>query len=541
MEVSQSTIIQNRYRLLRKLGRGSFGEVWAAHDDVADLEVAIKIYVALDDRGIEEFRTEFRTVSTLIHTNILRPEHYDVYDSRPYLVMPLCRGSVEERVGGMSEPELWHFIRDVSSGLAYLHGHEILHRDIKPDNILVNPDGDYVVSDFGISTRMRSTMRRSSMRQDKGMDTSGTIAYMAPELFTKSPSAVKATDIWALGATLYELMTGELLFFGQGGVVQLKGAELPELPEIYSKDLRDTVASCLNLDTWLRPTATELSEYAVSRLKGETVRMPWKDRKGGSDERIHAGSDPHRIESAVRPLSEDAGIRPEQPHPKSSKKKWVWLTLLLLLVVCGSLAGYKLDQNKSTDVTHHYVGDNNDDTGVQHGREWVDLGLSVLWATCNVGASSPSDYGNYYAWGETTTKSSYTKASSRTYEVSMGNISGNTRYDAATANWGGGWRMPTKVEFEELVDRCNWQWTSQGDRNGYRVIGPNGNSIFLPAAGLRYETLLIGEDEQCLYWSSTPYGSDAQYAYYLLSFSGGHDVSYVSRYKGRSVRPVLDK
>ena len=171
--LESETIIQNRYRLLRKLGRGSFGEVWAAHDDVADVEVAVKIYVALDDNGIEEFRTEFRTVSTLIHTNILRPEHYDVYGSRPFLVMPLCRGSVQEQVGGMSEPELWRFIRDVSSGLAYLHGHEILHRDIKPDNILINSDGDYVISDFGISTRMRSTMRRSSMRQNKDASEQG--------------------------------------------------------------------------------------------------------------------------------------------------------------------------------------------------------------------------------------------------------------------------------------------------------------------------------------------------------------------------------
>lgn len=278
MEISQSTIIQNRYRLLRKLGRGSFGEVWAAHDDVADVDVAVKVYVALDDNGIEEFREEFRNVSTLIHTNILRPEHYDVYGSRPFLVMPLCRGSVEGQAGGMSEPELWHFIRDVSSGLAYLHGHEILHRDIKPDNILINSDGDYVISDFGISTRMRSTMRRSSMRQNKDADISGTIAYMAPEMFTRSPSAVKATDIWALGATLYELKTGELLFFGQGGVVQLKGAELPELPDSYSQDLRDTVMSCLNMDTWSRPTASELSEYAASKLKGENSPQPWKDR-----------------------------------------------------------------------------------------------------------------------------------------------------------------------------------------------------------------------------------------------------------------------
>ena len=286
MEVLQSTIIQNRYRLLRKLGRGSFGEVWAAHDDVADVDVAVKVYVALDDKGIVEFREEFRNVSTLIHTNILRPEHYDVYGSCPFLVMPLCRGSVEGQAGGMSEPELWHFIRDVSSGLAYLHGHEILHRDIKPDNILINPDEDYVI-------------------QNKDADISGTIAYMAPEMFTRSPSAVKATDIWALGATLYELMTGELLFFGQGGVVQLKGAELPELPDSYSQDLRDTVTSCLGLDTWPRPTASELSEYAAAKLKGENPRKPWKDR-------LH---------------------HPSDPSPVPNKKRWINTVFFVLFTI----------------------------------------------------------------------------------------------------------------------------------------------------------------------------------------------------------------
>ena len=253
-------LFYERYRLQRRLGRGSFGEVWSAHDEVADVDVALKIYVALDDKGIEEFRSEFRNVINLVHTNILRPEYYDVSDSRPFLVMPLCRGSVETQSGGMSESELWRFIRDVSSGLAYLHSHDILHRDIKPANILINADGDYVISDFGISTRMRSTMRRSSMRQDKGMDTSGT--YMAPELFTKSPSAVKATDIWAFGATLYELMTGELLFFGQGGVVQFNGAELPELPNIYSVELRKIVMLCLAQKPKNRISAERLQDIA---------------------------------------------------------------------------------------------------------------------------------------------------------------------------------------------------------------------------------------------------------------------------------------
>lgn len=183
----------------------------------------------------------------------------------------------------------------------------------------------------------------------------------------------------------------------------------------------------------------------------------------------------------------------------------------------------------------------NTDRGTLNGHEWVDLGLSVRWATCNVGASSPSDYGNYYAWGETKTKSSYTEGNSKTYNVVMPDISGEPKYDAATANWGEGWRMPTKEEFEELLDKCNWQWSSQGGRNGYKVTGPNGNSIFLPAAGWRYGSSLYGAGGYGNYWSSTPFGSITLYACYLYFSSGYHFVDWIYRNYGRSVRPVSDK
>ena len=183
----------------------------------------------------------------------------------------------------------------------------------------------------------------------------------------------------------------------------------------------------------------------------------------------------------------------------------------------------------------------NKDRGRLNGHEWVDLGLSVLWATSNVGASSPSDYGDYYAWGETKTKSSYTDGNSKTYNVVMPDISGEPKYDAATANWGEGWRMPTDEELEELIDKCDWQWTTQGGHNGYKVTGPNGNSIFLPAAGWRYGTSLCDAGGFGSYWSSAPYGSKALSACNLFFGSGYHNVDWNDRSLGRSVRPVSDK
>ena len=185
--------------------------------------------------------------------------------------------------------------------------------------------------------------------------------------------------------------------------------------------------------------------------------------------------------------------------------------------------------------------------GVINGHEWVDLGLSVKWATCNVGADAPSDYGNYYAWGETRTKSEYTEANSVTYDLSISKLKsrgiigtdGNLTpaYDAARVNWGGTWRMPTLDEMKELKEKCTWTWTSQGGHNGYRVTGSNGKSIFLPSAGYRYGTSLYNAGSYGYYWSATPY-SDSYYAYYLDFYYGNYNWYYSYRFYGRAVRPV---
>ena len=142
--------------------------------------------------------------------------------------------------------------------------------------------------------------------------------------------------------------------------------------------------------------------------------------------------------------------------------------------------------------------------GKHEGHGYVDLGLSVKWATCNVGASKPEDYGNYYAWGETTTKSSYTEENSKTYGKQMNDIKGNSQYDAARANWGGTWRLPTQEELEELNNKCTWKWTTQNGVKGFKLTSKtNGNSIFFPAAGYCQGTKIYNIGGYGYYWSST--------------------------------------
>ncbi|MGN0186455.1 MAG: hypothetical protein ACI392_01745 [Paludibacteraceae bacterium] len=218
-------------------------------------------------------------------------------------------------------------------------------------------------------------------------------------------------------------------------------------------------------------------------------------------------------------------------------------------------------------------------TGTENGHEWVDLGLpsGTKWATCNVGASKPEDYGNYYAWGETETKRYYDafcKWESFYFDAEYGRwmrygdtygaIEGKGTLepgdDAARANWGGQWRMPTDEEWQELIEHCTWHWVSKVwhevegyNGYGYEVEGPNGNTIFLPAAGNRGDGGIDGSDEDDYtpdddlgiakvngnYWSSS---LDTERGAGSVYFSEGHAVYFghdYRHYRGQSVRPVF--
>ncbi len=267
MEYSEGNIFDGRYRLQQFIGSGSFGEVWVATDIQTEMEIAIKIYISMDQHGLEEFKKEFQVSFDLNQTNLLHSNYLGVNseDNRAYLIMPYCpEGSVSSKIGQLSEKELWVFVRDVASGLAYLHGQNppIIHQDIKPDNILISRTGDYLITDFGISRQVRNTLRRSA----RSASVAGAPAYMGPERYSSNPMPVKASDIWSLGATIYELATGELPFCGMGGVMQKNGADMTELPGHFSDAFKSLVYSCLALETWDRPSAKQLAEEAVRQL-----------------------------------------------------------------------------------------------------------------------------------------------------------------------------------------------------------------------------------------------------------------------------------
>lgn len=228
-----------------------------------------------------------------------------------------------------------------------------------------------------------------------------------------------------------------------------------------------------------------------------------------------------------------------------------FMLLSVILMLCGSnvnAQSLKIYKNDGTTITVPYseldrieTADNEE----QPKYEYVDLGLSVKWATCNVGAEKPEQFGTYFSWGEIAPKSSYAKDNSVTHEQVMDDFSGNSKYDAARAILGGTYRMPTHMEMEELVNNCTWEWTTLNDVKGMRVTGTNGNSIFLPAAGSYFEDILSYVGEFGTYWSSTPYDEEPEYANigaYRLDFYGNGEYSswWGFRILGHPIRPVLD-
>jgi len=179
--------------------------------------------------------------------------------------------------------------------------------------------------------------------------------------------------------------------------------------------------------------------------------------------------------------------------------------------------------------------------------EAIDLGLSVKWATFNVGATSCEQTGNYYAWGETTTKSKYTWATythcagtSTTCQDIGSDISGNATYDAATKEWGSDWRMPIGSEIAELYQKCTWTETTQNGVKGYTVKGPSGKTIFLPFGGCSYEGKDYGVGTYCYYWSGNINPENNQKATALSTISATSTTeTLLKRRTGVCIRPVM--
>ena len=229
----------------------------------------------------------------------------------------------------------------------------------------------------------------------------------------------------------------------------------------------------------------------------------------------------------------------------------------LFSILCCALAVLLTACEKPSDPNNSSSGGG---SGSANGHEYVDLDLpsGTLWATMNVGATSPEDYGDYFAWGETLLKDEYNWS---TYKWCEGSYDTQTKYcidsnygtvdnkttldlsdDAAYVNWGSSWRMPTKAEQDELrnTNYTTWTWTTQNGVKGYKVTSKtNGNSVFLPAAGYRRGSSLNDAGSRGFYWSSSLDTSRSNFAFILYFISS--NVGWGNNYRrcGLSVRAVL--
>lgn len=541
MQLKPNTLLQGgKYRIEKFLGQGGFGITYQAVQVALNRKVAIKEFfmkeycerdgstshVSLGTSGsretVERFRQKFikeaQTIACLNHPHIIRI--HDVFEENgtAYYVMEYWdNGSLADLVksrGKLSETEALKYIRQVADALSYIHQRKMNHLDVKPGNILLDEKQNAVLIDFGLSKRYDA----------EGNQTSTTPVgishgYAPLEQYKKGGVGTfsPATDIYSLGATLYKLLTGKTP--PEANDVMEDG--FATFPNGVSVGMATLIERAMQPNRNKRLQDVEEFLWQVKML----IETDEEELEGGEEDETVVVVDASSADSlSSQEFVEEVPAKPLQKRRIPWKKGLLIASVLLLVIFAGYY--WKNTDYMRLDLTTPGTA--------------VDLGLSVKWADCNVGASSPSDYGGYFAWGEISQKFTYYESNSETFEVPLGDISGNSRYDAARANWGGNWRLPTKAECQELVDKCTWTWTTQGGHNGYKVVGPNGNSIFLPAAGLRDGASLDDAGGCGYYWNSTPDGIDTQHAYRLYFHCYYRSVHGSSRNYGRSVRPVSE-
>ena len=553
-------------RILLRLGNGNHPNIVHIYQPLLRLQKAVVEMDYIDGEDLSHYlkncsgfvpvQEVIRLVSDI--SSALAYCHEDIYR--------FCMDREEDNLQDDPEDGSKVLIDDATRA-RLIEKYRVIHNDLHSGNVIRRGNGSYVLLDFGLAIDGDEVVRSSRA-------VNGAPEFKAPEKWDDESLLTPQSDIYSFGVMLYEYMTGRVPFpIKKGKALSLQAlfllgnAHKTQIPDsiyelrkvsyeaanpgkTYERDypqwLEDLVMKCLEKKPEDRfKNGKELYDFAIAHME--------EDRSGALLEAIEnlkaenadlkAENEALKAENAGL-KAEMAALKPEEEHMEITDSSddshsdsdsqsdtsddtggktgcgWLWWLLSgVVIVVCIGVFGY----------LNFFSWD--EPTGYHEGYGYVDLGLpsDLKWATCNVGASGSSDYGNYFAWGKTSPKSTDVSDNHKVW----GDISGNPSLDAAAAKWGGGWRMPTKAEFQELIDNCTWTWTTHGGHHGYKVTGPNGNSIFLPAAGwLDDGRSNIQSDVRGSYWSS----NEDSY----LSFT--YDVIMVrecSPEDGHSIRPVI--
>lgn len=573
------TVLDHRYRIVCYLASGGFGNTYVAEDTRLGGQVAVKEffmrginYRSADGTTVEvsndtntpvfntqlkKFQREARRIFELHNEHIIHVS--DLFDANgtSYYVMDLVNGTSlaeQTRQQPISEHEVRNIAMQVLDALEAMHNAGLYHLDVKPGNIMRDDRGHCTLIDFGASKQLtadeRNTLSSSTMAYTPG--------YAPVEQVAQQSKIIGPwTDFYALGATLYRLVTGTTPPEVSVADSAPDGRRFP-YPKTVSTTVRYAISTLMNPIYTLRPqTANEVRvlldgtkrPVEKSRFKKKTKSEEAvldKPSPDPTNEKTQRGSSPtpipHSQSTPISPKSSKFYTQNKKQNPQYSNKEiWYGLTGLvavIFFIVLKTTGGCEGNRNK--DLNESACPDDN------HPHA-IDLGLpsGTKWACCNVDANSPEDYGGLYAWGETSTKSEYSKKNYK-YSDATGtqfcpigtNICG-TQYDVAHEKWGGSWQMPTLEQIKELLDQCNkGKWATQNGVKGRKFIGPNGSSIFLPFAGYRWEDGLDDIGLFGYYWSSTQNSlySDDAFSLYLDFGSACNNFYYRSH--GQSVRPV---
>jgi len=276
MLLQPNDIFAQHYRLTKLIGDGGFAYVWLAEDMRIEERCAIKIYKEhiLTDGIMDEhrFRAIMRRLYNIDNPNILTPKDFGNDKGMLYYVMRYLRGgSISRYAGRMSEKDIWEFLKQTAAGLEHLHSKHLVHRDIKPANIMIDSDSSsgtvYKIADFDTAASVDYTKTRVD---------AGSQPYQAPECFDSSIAATDETklDVWALGASVYELITGVTPFGNFGGLSQGSGREIPAIQQNISPNLKNLIYSCLDPDPDNRPFAREIYKVCKNRIVAYPPRIP---------------------------------------------------------------------------------------------------------------------------------------------------------------------------------------------------------------------------------------------------------------------------
>ena len=603
---SGSFLQGGKYKIEKVLGQGGFGITYLAIQELLDRKVCIKEFFfkeycerdeatsqvslgtttnrELVERFMEKFIKEARTISTLNHPHIIRI--YDIFkeNNTAYYVMEYIEGeSLAELVkqrGALPEDMAVDYIKQVASALDFVHQHSINHLDVKPANVMVRKeDNQAVLIDFGLSKQYDASGEQTSTTP---VGISHGYApmeqYNVGGVGTFSPQ----TDIYSLGATLYKLVTGNT----PPQAIEIFNDGLPELPNNVSSHIREVIKK-------------SMLPKKVERYNCIKDFVQLLDRK---EEPVLCDKEETILIQASNPPQQTEFILTSNESKKTSNYSIALICSFLLIVgiIVWGISVFTKDESSQKDksamvtveMEQQRVNDSiavvrkqeaekrkkdsidalneqarlatirkleeekkrkeqeaiSMQTGTINGHGYVDLGLSVKWATCNVGASKPSDYGNYYAWGEIEPKKNYTWSNYFDSEFKLYNVRDGLKqitstggHDVAYEKWGDPWRMPSQKEMEELISKCKWTLSKQNNVEGFKITGPSGGSIFLPFAGWRKENIKEEIGTFGAYWTSSisKYFSEsagATYFYWRMKDTG----SSGERYKGFPVRPVAE-